>query len=53
MNKLLWTLSSCPEAEAAVLNKLKWDNIVQSLLRVTAISDTVIVPPENHYTEAY
>ena len=53
MNKLLWTLSSCPEAEASVLNKLKWDNIVQSLLRVTAISDTVIVPPENHYTEAY
>ena len=53
MNRLLWTLSSCPEVETAVLKEMKWDNIVQSLCRVAVVPDAVIILPRNPYTDLH
>ena len=35
LQNVLWTLTSSTETEAAVLKELKWENIIQSLFRVT------------------
>ena len=51
LNSLLWTLTSINETEAAVLKELKWENIIQSLFRVTVIPNAAITPPRNPYTE--
>ena len=53
LNKVLWTLTSSPETEAAVLKELKWENILLSMLRVTVTPNAEILPPRNPYTEQY
>ena len=51
MCRMMWTLSPHTETEAAVLEELKLDNMVQSLCRVTLIPNATISPPRNPYTE--
>ena len=47
LNRLLWALTSSTETEAAVLKELKWENIIQSLLRVKVVPNSAIKPPKN------
>eukprot|EP00731_Ephydatia_muelleri_P001982 Em0001g1982a len=51
MCQMMWTLSSHTETEAAVLEELKLDNIVQSLFRVSLLPNATISPPPNPHTE--
>ena len=53
LNRLLWTLTSSTETEAAVLKELKWENIIQSLFRVTVVPNAAVMPPRNRYTEQH
>ena len=43
LHNLLWALTSRTETETAVLKELKWENIIQSLFRVTMVPNAACI----------